>query len=686
MGSATSHGLGLMTFTLLSVVGHFHIDRCEAVPQATSSTNTAFALSESEFVAKVEAMAAEDLRSLPFSEVEHAVHLGWWAAVRALVVKSHEIRLDLTAPVRKAVGEVKKEADVLMKWLEPSYAQPEVTRMASRWSQNFTHVVLTSRFAPKWEAPGANLAVFSTERGQGHVNPSRTSEAVKKALTVNMTNSELLAEIIAEAGNTRKRYKLEVKLFDEIAPARSDWSVELRRAQGSMQMSTGAQIPELRFALKKRWLDEALWPWLAVEVEGMEIKEVHNSTDSVAKRTASVLACAMHGQLFCPSMDLCMDGCGSCPEAAKHRDSALCIGSPLRNVRGVSADGSEQGQDGAEGEAARLRVAHFEDEDLREGFIGGQVSWRSQTAYFADEFYVLGTSAEPLAVAPAAGDIDTSLSIPHGTALHDAGSELRAYARNELASAVMAKASVVDRVQPPPVKTVKFTDIDGRRDWVNGTLSVHAPSYRVHIAGYEVHAANLNKDGSVNRLKRLLRSDAADLNNESLPFLTLHLGPVDVPRQADRLSVHSFSSQGILSDAATEVLHDIGPPTLQPASVSVSADKNKTRGFASFQVTVKQASCKEDPRCDAGNQVAIYWGRSSTKFGAPILRLEQSKKKKEVKGQVVDVVVPSNVDSIFAVAVNEHGESRQDRHGGVSTPFRDAGTASSTAAESDAAE
>ena len=41
--------------------------------------------------------------------------------------------------------------------------------------------------------------------------------------------------------------------FDETVPERSSWTVEFRRAQGSMQMSSGASIPELHILLRKRW-------------------------------------------------------------------------------------------------------------------------------------------------------------------------------------------------------------------------------------------------------------------------------------------------------------------------------------------------------------------------------------------------------------------------------------------------
>eukprot|EP00971_Amphidinium_carterae_P122603 2427449-Amphidinium_carterae.1 len=624
---------------------------------------------ESEFLMQLASMEAEDIRSVPFAQVEMAVQRGWWVAARSTVVKSHDVRLDLTAPVRKAVAEVKREADTLMKWLDPSYAVPEATCMATRWTQNATHIVLTARFATKWEAPGANLAVFSTEKGQGHVDPARTAEAVKKETTVLINSSVVTAEIIAEAANTRKRYILEAKLFDEIVPGKSGWGVELRRAQGSMQMSAGAQIPELRFVLKKRWLDNLRWPQLArpTQCTMSDTKEQAEEQDS-KKRRSSILECRDQERLYCPGLDLCMDVCSNCPHAEKrHSVFSLCSGQPF----GLVLQG-----DGMHAVEIDTQNASFLDEDLREGFVGGVLAWNSTSSYFAEQFIALGSGQQQLAEEIASGDVLSELMVPHGTELGMVHPELQILAKSEVSTMVVARAEVVDRVKPPAVKTLKFNDTDARRDWINGTAGLHVPSDRRNVVGYEIHAATKSTDGTMNKIKQLQRIDVSHLSNESLPFTSLQLGPAEVPRHADWLVAYSFSHHGILSEPAVESLHDIGPPTLQPTSVSVSADKNRTRGFASFQVTVRQATCKDsDPRCDVGDHYLIYWGRAGAKFGASILRLDYSQKRKEVKGQVADALVPPNVDSVFVVALNQYGESRQDRHGGTSTPFRDIGIA-----------
>lgn len=65
------------------------------------------------------------------------------------------------------------------------------TPMAMRWAQNTTAVMLACRFAPRWDAPGAQLAVYSTERGRGHVDMRKTLEVITRLLRVNLTDSRL---------------------------------------------------------------------------------------------------------------------------------------------------------------------------------------------------------------------------------------------------------------------------------------------------------------------------------------------------------------------------------------------------------------------------------------------------------------------------------------------------------------
>eukprot|EP00435_Cladocopium_sp_Y103_P027493 s2616_g6.t1 len=240
-------------------------------------------------------------------------------------------------PDRQAVAE-------LLRWLDPHYAHPAPTLMAFQWAQNASAVTVAARFAHKWEAPGANLAVYSTDKGQGHVNKDRTEALVKQLLTVSMVNHTLEAEILAKVQNSRKRFTLSLRLFDETVPDASGWSVVFRKAAGSMQMSRGAEIPELHFQMRKRWAED--WPRLTREADGLEPGE----------RLESSLTCRESGSFYCPSDKSCVAVCSSCQDFPREKLRCTQDLSSLKAVR-------------------KPMEASFHDEDLSPASVGGLVRW-----------------------------------------------------------------------------------------------------------------------------------------------------------------------------------------------------------------------------------------------------------------------------------------------------------------------
>lgn len=249
---------------LLITLATFTPTSCQDVGKAIGNSRV-----ESDAVAVVKSAELSELRSIPMGHVEQLVNLSWWSAARTLIIKSHEAHLDFTAPVRRAVTSMKHEADTLLRWLDPQFANPPATAMAMQWAQNFSTAMVAARFAPKWGEIGANLAVFSSEHGRGHIDHVRTVQHVQDLLKVNISSNRVQADITAETGNTRRHYILSVDLFAEILPEQSTWYVNFRRAQGSMQMSHGAEIPELHFAVRKRYAQP--WPHLfASELDMMK--------------------------------------------------------------------------------------------------------------------------------------------------------------------------------------------------------------------------------------------------------------------------------------------------------------------------------------------------------------------------------------------------------------------------------
>ncbi|CAK0840208.1 unnamed protein product [Prorocentrum cordatum] len=250
--------------------------------------------------------------------------------------------------------------------------------MALKWAQNHSAVMLVARFAPKWDSPGANLAVHSTERGRGHVDKERTAARIKELLQVSITARRVSADIIAEAGSARKRYRLEAELFDCI-PRGAGERGGPGLPKGSMQMSTGAQIPELVLTLRKRWPGPRPWarltaaaagagalapPWWAdapgLTEQGTAALREH------PERGATPPTCGHGGALFCSTLDACVPSCEACQGAGLTRTGEhRCVGHP----RAVAA-----------------RRAAFTDTDLRPASVGGPLRWEYQLGELLDDF------------------------------------------------------------------------------------------------------------------------------------------------------------------------------------------------------------------------------------------------------------------------------------------------------------
>ncbi|CAE7649845.1 unnamed protein product [Symbiodinium sp. CCMP2456] len=310
-----------------------------------------------------------------FVEVDRLIRKSWWRASRAAIVRGRQHRMDLTAPVRRCVSELKQEAEELVRWLDPSYAHPASTPMAIQWAQNSSAVMIAARFSHKWEAPGANLAVYSTEKGQGHVNKDRTAESVRRLLRVNISSSRVEAEIIAKVQNSRKRFTLDLNLFDETIPHASGWTVEFRKARGSMQMSRGAEIPELHIHMRKRWPSpDYAWPRLADEA-GAEMamleKEMQFSGPMLSEST---LTCLRGSSLYCPASDSCTSSCSGCQGLGQARGSR-CGASLAAQLEAASTGDSLGGV--------------FLDEDLQPDKLGGLFRWVHRPELLAAEAFAL---------------------------------------------------------------------------------------------------------------------------------------------------------------------------------------------------------------------------------------------------------------------------------------------------------
>eukprot|EP00913_Durusdinium_trenchii_P026392 g24763.t2 len=274
--------------------------------------------------------------------------------------------------------------------------------MSFQWAQNAS-------------APGANLAVYSTEKGQGHVNQDRTEALVKQLLRVSMVNNTLEAEILAKVQNGRKRFTLFVQLFDEMVPEASGWSVVFRKAAGSMQMSRGAEIPELHFQMRKRWAE--VWPRLSRDVEEVVPAELEPRMEG-AKVSESALTCNKGSGVFCPFSKSCVAVCSMCQD--------FVVSSLTRCRRTLTSL-----------EAVRSPIeADFHDEDLQPRMVGGHLRWAFRAELLQVEAFALcwtsqdSSSKSLVTWIRQRADPEPSLWVETGTSLR--GSQLLLVALEQL--------------------------------------------------------------------------------------------------------------------------------------------------------------------------------------------------------------------------------------------------------------
>mmetsp|Transcript_84693 Transcript_84693/g.193132 ORF Transcript_84693/g.193132 Transcript_84693/m.193132 type:complete len:306 (+) Transcript_84693:21-938(+) len=269
------------------------------------------------------------LRDIAAADVEVAVLRGWWPLVQDWVSASHtDPAADFGYPVRRATKAVKSNADLLLKWLDPTFAIPKEVQAATQWAQNSSHVFLRTRFTNKWSLPGATFMRYDGLRAK--VVPIAPNVTVSiSGAAVSLRSSE------AEVSNRRYFYVVSFTPFDRIDPTQSAWQLEEQKAQGSMQMSLGARIHEVWVTLQKaapglRWGrltasapdPEHFGRWVGHESEFSS----DGDFDQKAALMVSPLSCLEASRYHCAQLDSCVADCGSCSPGSSAVEG-VCSGS-----------------------------------------------------------------------------------------------------------------------------------------------------------------------------------------------------------------------------------------------------------------------------------------------------------------------------------------------------------------------
>lgn len=566
-------------------------------------------------------------------------------------------RIDLTAPVRRSVAEVKQQAEELLRWLDPNYAHPAPTLMAFQWAQNASAVTVAARFAHKWEAPGANLAVYSTDKGQGHVNKERTEALVKQLLTVSMVNHTVEAEILAKVQNSRKRFTLSLRLFDETVPDASGWSVVFRKAAGSMQMSRGAEIPELHFQMRKRWAED--WPRLTRE-DGLE-------PGAPGKRLESSLTCRESASFYCPSSKSCVAVCSSCQDFPREKLRCTQELSSLQAVR-------------------TPMKASFHDEDLSPASVAGLVRWNFSAELLQAEALALcwapqeskeRQGASLVTWSSQLADDQPSLRVPNGTSLR-AGQHFSLVVLDGLPTQetddmcqenVVATAVVQDHWKPQILSAkLHFQDVAPKEMQLMGDvrLQFEAKPAAMPTAVLLRWGGRGPKGPSSWRL--LGETSWVDVSDElemvgetkvirELLFQVTDAGaPVEVPRGATHFLAFADGPGVVgLEPIATLRFHDIRPPNEMPKSMVAADFSEFADGTMSFSFSFEPGQCEpESFTCDAGSSYALYWTNGAKKLGESIWTSQE--RVGSAFTTTVTATRPPLARGLMVVAINPQGE------------------------------
>jgi hypothetical protein len=148
--------------------------------------------------------ALDSVSALTAEDVESMVRNQCWQAAMDAVRRGHLEDVDFSAPVRKAVREVKAQADELVRSLDPNYFKPQRVSPAFQWAQNDTSIFINMKLTRRWNAPGA-LEVAEPN--------------------VTFKNDGMWFTGVGEHSGKKFSYELYVDFFDYVDPALSRWSV-----------------------------------------------------------------------------------------------------------------------------------------------------------------------------------------------------------------------------------------------------------------------------------------------------------------------------------------------------------------------------------------------------------------------------------------------------------------------------
>ena len=262
------------------------------------------------------ALADVKVSSIPLSQVGELVTRQYFDAASHIIMKSHDEGIDVSAPIRNAVSDVRNKLDHVVKLLDPEYSLPQRVPPAFQWTQNDTTVFINLKYSRRFNAPGA-------------VDVSD--------LNCTFTNTSLIFSAIGGHSGKRFEYALNLDFFDLINPEQSKWSegsvgkvslsiTKIRASRWPRLLATNTKIDNMHY-----WLEY-----------GEQLEKTMKGLPSVSN---SGLSCRARGKVYCPVPDACKDSCETCKgKSDLDEPSSMCVGPPAFSPGEVSFADTDGGK------------------------------------------------------------------------------------------------------------------------------------------------------------------------------------------------------------------------------------------------------------------------------------------------------------------------------------------------------
>ena len=468
--------------------------------------------------------------SLKSADVEAIVNRQWFDAAGELVKKSHEEGVDISAPIRNGVANIRSKLDNLVKLLDPEYVRPQVVNPAFQWAQSDTTIFILLKYSRRFNAPGA---------------------VEVENLNCTFTPSSMYFSAIGEHSGKRFEYQLNLDFFDMIDPDNSKW--------------TPGSVGKITITIAK--LRVTRWPRLLLT--NAKIDNMHHWFDYGEKLESSLtglpevgesgLTCKNQaGQFYCLTSDSCKESCTDCKgKKITNNTSHSCEGPPAYGAKEII----------------------FSDSNPAKEIIGGTVEIHLKKDHHKHEIdsfnmYLVDagsnlTSADSvwLRSGPVTDNVtkveivETELDKPMDIIAVPANSHGE---RRQLA----VRKSLVDLYAPTgcdKVSDLQFKDTDGDKNYIKGVLSYTPPAETdgaTHVVFY------WGKDETsklASRAKSSFAETSIGSGKHNITLSTL------IPSGATYILGYAKSSGGETEQPIAAVaIQDRYRPQSEPSSISIT--------------------------------------------------------------------------------------------------------------------